>query len=129
MARNPLAQDPGRIERHAIAAGIPNLALRNSKRHKAGTPYCVTPTTGEAFRIAVSGRIKWALEELRTAGAEGCTPIDNPAPRRSAYTFSLRELGVDVETITEPHGGDYSGRHARYVLRPLVSLDWQRVAV
>lgn len=72
------------------------------------------------FLIAVSGRVKWALECLMEAGAQGCTPIEKPGPRWSGYVHDLRELGVQIETITEPHGGPFKGTHARYVLHSLV---------
>lgn len=108
----------------ATGAGIGKIAQRPRKM-KAGTPYLITPSAGgDPFRIVVSGRDRWALEELRKAGAKGCTPIDNPAPRWSAYVFNLRELGVPVETIHEPHGGEFSGTHARYVLRGQVAPDY-----
>jgi len=125
MARNLLQQEPGRVNRHANAAGIPKLAHRKPKCHNAGTPYLVTPNAGEAFRILVSGREQWALEQLRKAGNKGCTPIDNPAPRWAAYVHDLRAMGVEIETITEPHEGDFPGHHARYVLRSAVSLGWE----
>ncbi len=67
--------------------------------------------------ILVSGRVRWALECLIAAGTKGCTPIDTPGPRWSDYVFNLRAAGVDIETITEPHEGPFSGTHARYVLR------------
>ncbi|MCC1493700.1 hypothetical protein J1C49_13870 [Cognatishimia sp. F0-27] len=86
-------------------------------------PYRVKTGTGETFTIAVQGRDRWALEELRKAGTNGCTPIDNPAPRWSAYVFNLRELGLEIETVTEPHEGDFPGYHGRYVLRCDVVLD------
>jgi len=113
---------------HATAEGIRSIPHRKAKRHNSGTPYRVTPTEGDAFRIVVSGRDRWALEELRKAGANGCTPIDKPAPRWSAYVFNLRGLGVDIETITEPHEGDFPGHHARYVLRSGVAPDWKGAA-
>ncbi|SMC67598.1 hypothetical protein [Primorskyibacter flagellatus] len=125
VARNLLAQEPGRDYRHANAADIPNIAPQKRKRHNSGTFYRVTPSTGDPFRIVVTGRDRWALEELRRVGAKGCTPIDNPAPRWSAYVFNLRALGLDIETVTEPHGGDYAGHHGRYVLRSGVTLDWK----
>lgn len=71
----------------------------------------------EPFSILVKGRDRWALENLMLAGKAGCTPIDNPGPRWSAYVFKLRERGVNIETIHEEHSGPFSGTHARYVLR------------
>lgn len=122
MARNLREQEPGRIESHAETAIIQTIAQRKAARHNGGTPYTITSTDGRAFIIVISGRVQWALDQLRKAGAVGCTPIYNPAPRWSAYVFSLREIGVQIETITEPHEGDFPGHHARYVLRCGVSL-------
>lgn len=76
---------------------------------------------GRAFSIRVKGRDRWALENLINAGDAGCTPIDNPVPRWSAYVFKLRSFGVNIETVHEEHTGPFSGTHARYVLRSEVS--------
>lgn len=112
---------PGLGNRYATAAGTLSISSRKAKGHGAGTAYTVTPSDGEAFRIVVSGRDRWALEQLRKAGGKGCTPIDNPAPRWAAYVHNLRVLGVPIETLHEPHAGDYPGTHARYVLRATVT--------
>ena len=72
--------------------------------------------------LTVFGRDAWALNQLLDAGERGCTPIDNPAPRWSGYVHNLRKLGVDVETIHEPHKGPFPGTHARYVLRSRVTI-------
>ena len=85
------------------------------------TAYQVQKTTGETARIMVRGRDLWALESLQRAGPKGCTPIDHPGPRWSAYVFNLREAGVEIEKITELHSGDFPGHHARYVLRSTVT--------
>lgn len=106
---------------HATADGNQTIAPKSS----GGTPYRITPTTGDAFRIVVKGRDGWALEELRKAGLNGITSYTNPAPRLSAYVHNLRALGVEIETITEPHGGDFAGHHGRYVLRSGVAPDWK----
>jgi hypothetical protein len=71
--------------------------------------------------INVSGRDRWALEFLIRAANKGCTPIDTPGPRWSAYVYNLRNLGVCIETLNEPHKGPFSGTHARYVLRSTVT--------
>lgn len=68
------------------------------------------------------GRVAWTLKQLIDAGQTGCTPIENPAPRWSDYVFKLRRDGVEVETITERHGGTYAGHHARYVLKSAVEI-------
>jgi hypothetical protein len=71
----------------------------------------------------VHGRDAWALGELVPCGQRGCTPIDNPGPRWSAYVHKLRhEYGLSIETINENHGGLFAGTHARYVLRSQVQI-------
>ena len=78
--------------------------------------------TGETSDIVVSGRDRWALEALITAGNKGCTPIDTPGPCLSAYVFNLRQQGVPIKTVTEAHDGPFAGSHARYVLNAPVAL-------
>jgi hypothetical protein len=107
---------------YAVAAGLPNITERHEKSHKRGTAYCIAPDDGrEAFTIFAGGRDAWALDRLREAGPKGCTPIENPAPRWSAYVHKLRKYGVPIETLHEPHTGPYPGTHGRYVLRALVT--------
>jgi hypothetical protein len=67
--------------------------------------------------IILNGRNAWCLNELIKAKDKGCTPIERPAPRWSEYIRCLREAGINIETIYEPHGGSYRGTHGRYVLR------------
>ncbi|RDW12092.1 hypothetical protein DIE28_15580 [Paracoccus thiocyanatus] len=71
--------------------------------------------------IVVKGRDRWALENLMQAGPRGCTPIDHPGPRWSAYVFKLKKAGICIETIHESHEGPFPGHHARYVLRSSVT--------
>jgi hypothetical protein len=122
ITRNLLGQEPGRVDCHALAADTQTVAQRKPARHNGGTPYTVRTTDGSTFVILVYGRVRWALDQLRKAGTTGCTPIHNPAPRWSAYIFDLRGMGVEIETITETHAGDFPGHHARYVLRSGVFL-------
>ena len=70
--------------------------------------------------VEAKGRDAWALIELIRAGDGGCTPIDHPGPRWSAYVHKLRRMGIDIQTITEAHGGPFKGTHARYILRTIV---------
>lgn len=84
------------------------------KIHKA--TYCVTNPGQPPFYLTLKGRNKWAIDQLIIAGAKGCTPIDQPAPRWSAYIHNLRTFGVKIITKTEQHGGLFSGNHGRYVL-------------
>jgi len=83
-------------------------------------PFIITYYDGKTFPFRVSGRDRWALEALIEAGANGWTPIDTPGPRWSGYVFNLRQLGIDIETVHEPHDGPFRGTHARYVLRSRV---------
>ena len=74
---------------------------------------------GEVFTVL--GRDAWALLELIKAGPKGCTPLDNPGPRWSAYVHALRfERGLQIETAHEAHRGPFHGKHARYISR----LSW-----
>lgn len=79
--------------------------------------YRVTRTDGTAHDITVKGRCRWALDNLIRAGLNGCTPIDHPGPRWSAYRWSLvHEHQVEIETRHEKHGPPFDGTHARYIL-------------
>jgi hypothetical protein len=73
--------------------------------------------------LRLVGRDAWALMELVRCGPRGCTPIDNPGPRWSAYIHNLRKVAFAIVTVTEPHGGSFAGTHARYVLKSSVTLE------
>jgi hypothetical protein len=78
---------------------------------------------GDVSDLVVTGRNAWALAELVRMGEAGCTPIENPGPRWSAYVFNLkREHGLDIETSHEAHQGMFAGTHARYFLRTPVEI-------
>jgi hypothetical protein len=111
---------PGLGNRYATAAGTPNLAKQRAQRQTGGASYTVQNDGQAPFFVTVKGRVQWALDRLRKAGPRGVTPIDEPGPRWSAYVFDLRALGVNIETVHEPHGGDYPGTHGRYVLHSIV---------
>lgn len=72
--------------------------------------------------LAVKGRDAWALSELIAAGDRGCTPIDTPGPRWSAYVHNLRKAGLIIETHHEAHAGPFPGSHARYVLVSSITI-------
>ena len=76
----------------------------------------------ETHAVVIHGSDAWELSELVKAGKSGCTPIDHPGPRWSGYVHKLRKLGIQIETIHEQHGGQFAGRHARYVLRSIVQI-------
>jgi hypothetical protein len=77
---------------------------------------------------SAKGRDAWALAELVKAGPDGCTPITHPGPRWSGYVLKLRKMGVNIETVTEKHGGTFAGHHARYVLRSPIEVLEVKVA-
>ena len=95
--------------------------MKNDKKKWGNAKYVVTATDGTTTTILVNGRERWALECLMAAGERGCTPIDHPGPRWSGYVHDLRGMGVNIETVNEPHAGPFPGTHAKYVLRSLVS--------
>jgi len=72
--------------------------------------------------LMLMGRDAWALQQLHAANESGCTPIDQPAPRWSAYIHKLRKAGIAIETIHEAHGGQFAGSHGRYVLRTEITI-------
>jgi hypothetical protein len=72
--------------------------------------------------ILVRGRAEWALIKLIEAGSAGCSIFDSPAPRWSSYVYRLRELGVAIETVREPHSGPFAGHHGRYSLRIRIGI-------
>lgn len=102
-----------------------NVRLRDAARDRKVTQskrgnhaaFTIHPSVGQPFTLHLGGRLRWALTRLSDAGASGCTPILQPAPRWSGYIHQLRQLGVDIQTLTEKHGGDYPGFHGKYVLR------------
>lgn len=117
FARNLLNQEPGFGNCHALAADTIIVASRN----ETGTPCRVFPCLSVPHGTDVESRDQWALDRMRVSGERGCRPFTEPAPRWSAYIHSLRELGVEIETAIEPHGGEFSGHCARYILGFLVA--------
>jgi hypothetical protein len=74
-------------------------------------------------RITPRGRDAWALGEMISAGANGCTPLTHVGPRWSHYIWKLRTVySLAIESVEEQHGGEFSGRHVRYVLRSRVQF-------
>lgn len=93
----------------------------NEQKQWPARAFTVQNGTDTPAIIDVQGRVRWALEALMRAGLKGCTPIDTPGPRWSAYVYKLRKQGVRIETIHENHEGPFPGNHARYVLRSNVT--------
>lgn len=69
--------------------------------------------------LHLTKRATMFLEEMM-AKPEGITSIDYPGVRVADAILKLRKAGVVVTTIHEPHGGEFAGRHARYILRSSV---------
>jgi hypothetical protein len=113
--------DAGQRDRFSNLAGNENVARNNGPRHSGAAKFRVSHPGSDVFTIEVKGRVRWALDRLREAGTQGCAPITEPAPRWSAYVHDLRGMGVQIETVCEEHGGEFSGTHGRYVLRSAVS--------
>lgn len=65
--------------------------------------------------LLLPNRTVMILEEM-IAKPEGITSIDYPGVRVADAVLKLRKAGVDVQTIHEPHGGEFAGHHARYIL-------------
>ena len=89
-----------------------------------GKPVAFNVFDGEEVRtITPRGRDAWALGELIAARADGCTPITHVGPRWSHYIWKLRTVyGLAIESVEEQHGGEFSGRHVRYVLKSRVQF-------
>lgn len=114
-----LGADTGQDSHKAKAADTPKISQAKG-REKRGGLYHIQPEGDEPFTIYAKGHDAWALDRLSEAGPKGCTPIEQPAPRWSAYVFNLRNQRVPIETVTEPHQGEFAGTHGRSVLRAVV---------
>lgn len=80
-------------------------------------PYIITDTTGETRTVYLSGRVRWAIEELRKAGRAGRTGREALGPRFAAYMWDAKHShGIPIRDAEEPHGGDFPGRHKRWWL-------------
>ncbi len=112
--------DTGQDGHKANATGSCEITQAEGRTKWAGLYQIHPEASGEPFTIEAKGREAWALDRLAKAGPKGCTPIEQPAPRWSAYVHQLRGMGVPIETVTEAHGGDFAGTHGRYVLRARV---------
>jgi winged helix domain-containing protein len=84
--------------------------------------YFITEAEGGQPEIQISEkRTASALDELIEAGPSGLTTLERPAPRWPSHVHKLRHRhDIDVATVTEQHGGEFAGHHARYVLRSKV---------
>lgn len=121
-------KNPGALA-GATGAGLPSMEAAGTllvtetetKRQRRRAHFIVTPhESGRPFKVTATGREAWTLERLAEAGAQGVTPRERPAPRWSGYVLGLRRAGVPIDTLHEEHGGDFPGRHGRYILRASV---------
>lgn len=97
-----------------------NLAQSSHRSQGDPVAFHIEPLSGVPFSITVKGRVRWALERLIASEPLGCMPITEPAPRWSSYIYSLRLMGLEIETLHEAHEGDFAGHHGRYVLKSRV---------
>ena len=70
----------------------------------------------EETKHQIEGAYTLRLRMLARIDARLMTPIDHPGPRWSGYVHKVRKLGLQIEAMTERHGGPFAGHHARYVL-------------
>ncbi|MFV1612489.1 hypothetical protein VWZ88_08675 [Phaeobacter sp. JH20_36] len=83
----------------------------------AKAPYEITTSTGSKHIVHISGRVRWAIEELRKAGGAGRTGREALGPRWAAYMFDAKEgHGIPIRDEWEAHGGEHPGRHKRWFL-------------
>ena len=87
-------------------------------------PYEITLATGERRTVFIGGRVRWAIEELRKAGAQGRTGREALGPRWAAYMHDAKHgYRIPIRDEWEPHEGEHPGRHKRWFLdcriRPL----------
>jgi hypothetical protein len=98
------------------------------KPRRGGDPatFELTEADGSTRRFSTCGRFAMTLKALIEAGAEGVTSMtlaQSWAIRTSHYVYRLRrDHGLMIETIKEPHDGEFAGHHARYVLHDRVRV-------
>jgi len=71
----------------------------------------------DGMEMFLHGREAQTMQLLIRNGEAGVTSLHHPGIRLSHYIFKLRGYGFLIETINEPHGGDFPGHHASYRLR------------
>lgn len=92
--------------------------MATSKQKKWGpAPYEVTLPNGDRHTAILSGRVRWAIEELRKAGKAGRTGREALGPRWAAYIHKAkRNHGILIRDEWERHGGEHAGQHKRWFL-------------
>ena len=97
----------------------------NTPKKWGPAPYQFTDHTGETRVVTIKGRVRWAVEELRKAGAEGRTGREALGPRWAAYIHTAKHVhGIPIRSEWEKHEGEHPGKHKRWFLacdiRPVV---------
>lgn len=88
---------------------------------KPKSDYLVFDTPEAPRRVTLTGRVKWAMDQLLDLGSHGCSTLDRPAISWPVYVYHLRhDHQINVETVHEKHGGTFAGKHARYFLKSKV---------
>lgn len=88
--------------------------MSKSKYHPMG--FDVRLNDGREIEIFASGRNRFGLEQLIKAGGTGITADQFAGVRVAAFVFNLRDMGIEIKSITEQHGGIFAGTHSRYHL-------------
>lgn len=91
-------------------------------------PYEIPQPNGEMHVVILSGRVRWAIEELRKAGPAGRTGREALGPRWAAYIHKAKKIpGIIIKDAWEKHEGEHPGRHKRWWLacdiRPVVKRE------
>lgn len=76
----------------------------------------------DGTEMDIHGREAQTIQLLVMNGAAGISSLHHPGIRLSHYIFKLRGYGILIETVNTPHGGDFPGHHAVYVLRSEIEI-------
>ena len=76
----------------------------------------------EETKHQIEGAYALTLRMLARIDARLMTPIDHPGPRWSGYVHKVRKLGLQIEAMTERHGGPFAGHHARHIPRSRICI-------
>ena len=77
---------------------------------------------GDGPGIWLKGREAQTMALLIARGDTGISSLHHPGIRLAHYIFKLRGYGFLIETQSTPHGGDFAGHHAVYVLKSRASI-------
>ena len=118
--RSQPVADPATCPSPRLPSGrqLPLRTHRNGRASMSANRLTVTcPHSSPRAALCGPGPRCLGVARIGQRRTAGCTPIDNPGPRWSAYVHALRhECGLDIGTVHEAHAGPFPGNHARYVL-------------